>query len=87
VAERTTDEILADVVALVAGLQVPVSIIGAKAALGTGHEAWARLRDDMTGGHSFGWLGTDTTAYVDRLVEKFACPLEHDYSGDVPFEV
>jgi hypothetical protein len=82
---RTPSEIIEDVVALVAGLQVPVSLMGAKVALGTGHEAWQRLRDDMTRGRA-GWMTTDLTKYNDKLTELLECPLEHDYSGEVQFE-
>lgn len=64
---RTAEEVLADVVQLVVGVQVPISIVGGPAALGTGYDAWQRLRDDITGGHSFGWLGTDTAEYIERL--------------------
>lgn len=73
---RTAEEILADVVQLVVGVQVPISIVGGPQALGTGYEAWQRLRTDIAGS-SFGWLGTDTAEYIANLQTALACDREH----------
>lgn len=73
---RTPDEIITDVVQLVVGVQVPISIVGGPGALGTGYEAWQRLRSDLTGaGSSVGWLSTDTATYIAKLREVF----EHEH--------
>lgn len=62
---RSADEILADVVQLVVGTQAPISLLGGKVALGTGYEAWQRLRNDVAG-TSFGWFTAEPEC-VDRL--------------------
>lgn len=83
---RPPEEILADVCALVAGLQVPISIVGAQVVLGSGKPAWERLRDDMTGGRTFGWLDPDHTAYVARLRELVS-PGHVDMRTDGPLRI
>lgn len=75
------DALLRDVVKLVAGLQVPVSMA---MPLGTAREPWERLKRVL---EPVGWMDTDVEPYVEKLSDLFACDLEHDHSGEVPFEV
>ena len=60
----TRDDFISQVAALVAGLQVPVSI-GGKMALGAAYEPWSRLLNEVNGG--FGW--TDREKCEARFAE------------------
>jgi hypothetical protein len=66
-----SEEILLDVVKLVAGLQVPVSM---GMPLGTALEPWTRLKDKLQG---FGWLSTDPDAYIPKLKDVLGVPDAH----------
>jgi hypothetical protein len=63
----TQDEFLDNVAALVAGLQVPVSLMP-HSRLGAAYGPWQALLDEATGG--FGWTDADTCrAALAKLLE------------------
>jgi hypothetical protein len=49
------DDVIADIAALIAGLQVPVSL-GGRQYLGQGYDPWHRLFEKL---HSFGWVDAE----------------------------
>jgi hypothetical protein len=66
VTTMTKEEFAASVATLVAAMQVPVSIMGARTVMGPGEEAWTRLM--ALANHGFGWTNADALEAEFRKV-------------------